>query len=172
MKVNGKKLLTPKQAKAAAGINKLMAEAGVPFPTADMVAAAHEAAYDIHPTKEHSAREVAGTIGAANLKKPHFLAALGLDSRRVKEFVANEIVRNIEGTNPMFPRDKDVYLDSLKMAVRVTHGERLRVSNERDEYANRSTEDLQFFVANNRWPGETEEDARRRLHGEDEPGVQ
>ena len=53
-------------------------------------------------------------------------------------------------SNPIFEKNLDIYLDSLKIAARLAFEEKSTVTI-RDDYSGRSDEDLQYFIDHGKW---------------------
>jgi hypothetical protein len=86
-----------------------------------------------------------------NLTSPNFWAALGFTSNEIKQFLGEEVMRNLRGENEVFPRDKDLYRDSLKIAARLAFEKKTRATVDVD-LRHRSDEDLEFYIRNGKWP--------------------
>ena len=148
--------LSPKQGDVVKVVGKMVKKAGMVSPTSEMVTEAHLAVYDITGDTDTKRRHIAQTIAGQNMRKPEFREAMGWEEPELRSYVANEILRNIRGENPLFGKDRDIYRDSLKLATRVCFPEKTEVRvSENDKYANKSLEELQFFSEHGHWPGES-----------------
>jgi len=83
-------------------------------------------------------------------RSQNFIAALGFDCQAIKQHLGDEILRNLRGENPIFEKNLDIYLDSLKIAARLAFEEKSTVTI-RDDYSGRSDEDLQYFIDHGKW---------------------
>ena len=149
MKLDGQDLLTTKQAAAIKAIRRLCKKEGLMVPTAGMITEAHLEAYDIGAKgcgDEKEARHVARTIGARNLTRPAFRAALGIDSDEAKSYLAEQLWENLQGTNPRWPKDKDLYRLSLKLLARLVFDTRTNVVVEEDRFSKLTNEELEAIA--------------------------
>ena len=81
---------------------------------------------------------------------------MGFESTDMRQWLGAEIVRNLQGENPAFPKDKDIYRDSLRIAARLTfEGPSDRDDGTNLDYRNRSDAELEFFIRHGRWPDST-----------------
>ena len=148
--------MSDSQRKAGELIKEIVEETGAESALAlsrDQLIAVHRTAY---PQLADKPDKVVSGYVSHNLRSPIFMASLGLDSQEVRQHVAEELLINLRGENQLFPRDKDLYLTSLKALVRVSHETKARITVEH-EFHGRSDEDLQFYIDNDgRWPEETE----------------
>lgn len=147
--------LSPKQGDVVKVVGKMVKKAGMISPTNEMLTQAHLSVYDIKADSEKKARHIAQTIALQNMKKPEFREAMGWEEPELKSYVANEILRNIRGENPLFGADRDVYRDSLKLATRVCFPEKKEVLvSEADKFADKSIEELEFYRDHGCFPGD------------------
>ena len=108
-----------KQAVTAQIIKKAVKQ-GAPL-SRDLLLEAHVAGYDIEPKGDKSARQIASSYVSRNLKSAEFLAEVGLESKHGKTFIDEVLVQNIKGENPLFPRDKDLHRDAVKIVAGIAH---------------------------------------------------
>lgn len=88
-----------------------------------------------------------------NLKRPGFKAGLGFDDKEIQGFIGQELLRNLRGQNPIFGRDVMCTEICSKSQARLCFPESTRTITESgSEYADRSLEELQYFVAHGEWP--------------------
>ncbi|HKF05623.1 MAG TPA: hypothetical protein VKB49_25110 [Candidatus Sulfotelmatobacter sp.] len=125
---------------------KEMVEQGQPV-CRETLALAHREGY-FHLKDADSS--VVSDYVAKNLKSQNFIAALGFDCQAIKQHLGDEILRNLRGENPIFEKNLDIYLDSLKIAARLAFEEKSTVTI-RDDYSGRSDEDLQYFIDHGKW---------------------
>jgi hypothetical protein len=146
--------LTEDQAKTAAKIREQMEKEGLSsplmLPRTDL-AEAHRQGYS--QLEGADAKTVSAYV-SSNLASPVFWAAMGFDCSDMKQFLGEEILRNLKGKNEVFPKDKDLYRDSLKIASGLAFESKSRVTIEGD-YKHRSDAELEFFVRNGKWPEES-----------------
>ena len=148
-----KDVLTTKQAQTAKLIRKKAKASGMGVPTKEIITDAHAEVYHISAPTPQKARHIAATIAGQNLKRPEFKAALGFDDKEIQGFIGQELIRNLQGKNPLFGRDPDTYRDSLKIAARLAFPESTRtIIESANEYSTRSLEDLQYYVDHGEWP--------------------
>jgi hypothetical protein len=145
--------ISEEQAQTAMAVKDVMAKRGVEsplmLPRADL-AEAHRTGY---PQLQDADPKTVSAYVSHNLQSPVFWSAMGFDSNEIKQYLGDEILRNLRGDNPVFPRDKDVYRDSLKIAAGLAFETKTRVTIE-GELRGRSNSDLEFFANNGRWPEE------------------
>lgn len=114
----------------------------------EALAAAHRSGY---PQLEGAEAKTVSAYVSSNLASPTFWAAMGFDCADIKQFLGEEILRNIQGKNPVFDKDKDIYRDSLKIAANLAFESKSRVTIEGD-YRHRSDADLEFYIRNGKYP--------------------
>jgi hypothetical protein len=148
--------LSTEQAVTALEVKRRMkaqkAETPLALPRAELVSAHREGYPQLAGA---DSRTVAAYVNR-NLRSPNFWAALGFNSNEIKRFLGEEVMRNLRGENELFPKDKNIYLDSLKIAARLAFEEKTRVTVD-VEMKDRSDEDLEFYIRNGRWPGSTDD---------------
>jgi len=88
---------------------------------------------------------------SSNQRSVRFWQAMGFESADMRQWLGAEILRNLQGENPVFP--KDIYRDSLKIAARLTfEGQSDRDDGANLDYRSRSDAELEFFIRHGRWP--------------------
>ena len=144
--------LSSKQHDTVITIRKKCKAAATAFPTTKIITESVLENYDVKgdaKTKQHTAQTIASQL----MDKPEFKAALGFDSDEIKEYVANEILRNIRGENPLFPKDLAVYLDSLKLAFRASFAENTKIIQAADDqYKDKTDAEHEYFIEHSHWP--------------------
>lgn len=108
-----------KQAVTAA-IVKTSIKHGVPL-SRDLLLDAHVEGYGLTPKGDKSARQIASSYVNRNLKSPEFLAEVGYESKAGKTFIDEVLAHNINGTNAMWPKDKDLHRDAVKIVADIAH---------------------------------------------------
>jgi|KBSSwiStaDraftv2_1062776.scaffolds.fasta_scaffold44978_4 hypothetical protein len=89
--------VTAKQAVTAAIVRESV-KAGVPL-SRDLLLTAHVEGYELSPTGDKSARQVASAYVTRNMRSPEFMAEVGLESKHGKTFIDQILVHDINGTN-------------------------------------------------------------------------
>jgi len=117
----GKIMRKPSHKQAiTAAIVKESIKQGAPL-SRDLLLEAHVEGYGLTPKGDKSARQIASSYVNRNLKSAEFLAEVGLESKRGKTFIDEVLVQNVMGTNPLFPRDKDLHRDAVKIVAGIAH---------------------------------------------------
>lgn len=140
-----KRGLTEKQAKAVEVVRE-RAAAGEPV-TPEMIADAHDLAYDLKGD-----RKMATTYAGQNMRRSQFLAALQIDSHEVQVDVKTQLLDCLHGTHPLWPKDKELYLASLKLLARGTVAEKHEVKWTEAEFADKSLAELDYYSINGEYP--------------------
>ena len=142
--------ISKEQADTAAAVKDKMEARGVSSPLMlprNELAEAHRVGY---PQLESAEDKTVSAYVSNNLRSPTFWAAMGFDSVEIKQYLGEEVLRNLRGENKVFPLDKDIYRDSLKIAAGLAFESKSRVTIDGD-YRHRTDEDLAFFVKNGKW---------------------
>src|SRR5580693_6406885 len=88
-----------------------------------------------------------------NMRSPRFWHAMGFETADIRQWLGTEVLRNLRGENGAFPKDKDIYRDSLKIAARLAFEGPARESDQAGrDYDGRSDAELEYFIRHGRWP--------------------
>lgn len=150
-----RKLPTEKQAKTAQGVRQRV-RAGEPF-SKDLLIEETMKNYKCDGCKTHTPREMAATIVGQNLRKPVFLATLGLTDPEAQVALKDFLWRGLQGENSLWPKDKQLAMKCADLLSKGAIASREQiVHTDQGDFEGRSIEELRFFELHDRFPNPQE----------------
>lgn len=109
----------------------------------DLLTRCHDEAYELGGD-----RKTASTMAGQNMKRATFLSALSLDSTEAQSSLKDVLW----GWLLNWEKDKQLAMKAATLLAKAGLGEKVHVTYDEQEFSTKSTEDLEFYGRNGRWP--------------------